>query len=252
MQTLKDEFLEILSNYQGILHKVNLIYFRNKTDREDNFQEIIYQLWKSFPGLQNRKSIGSWIYTVSINTSISRLKKESRIEYHEKLPESADRFDIVEELTLNEKFRMLLKAIYHLNEIDKSIMLLFLEERSYDEIAEILGISKSNVGVRINRAKELLKQRIRLLSGWLLGKYSRLYIVLIPILLVMINLSIHVYYEYKPFIEVMKDEESIYGLIISFVVGLFVSWFAVNRIRRFQIKNLEFLKELHDQLCQAQ
>jgi RNA polymerase sigma-70 factor (ECF subfamily) len=238
MQTLKDEFLEILSNYQGILHKVNLIYFRNKTDREDNFQEIIYQLWKSFPGLQNRKSIGSWIYTVSINTSISRLKKESRIEYHEKLPESADSFDIVEELTLNE--------------IDKSIMLLFLEERSYDEIAEILGISKSNVGVRINRAKELLKQRIRLLSGWLLGKYSRLYIVLIPILLVMINLSIHVYYEYKPFIEVMKDEESIYGLIISFVVGLFVSWFAVNRIRRFQIKNLEFLKELHDQLCQAQ
>jgi RNA polymerase sigma-70 factor (ECF subfamily) len=160
MQSFKEEFLEILSNYQGILHKVNLIYFRNKTDREDNFQEIIYQLWKSFPGLQNRNSIGSWIYAVSINTSISRLKKESRIEYREKLPESTDIFDIVEELSLNEKFQILLKAIHKLNEIDKSIMLLYLEEKSYDEIAEILGISKSNVGVRINRTKEVLKQNI--------------------------------------------------------------------------------------------
>jgi len=164
MLTLKDEFLEILSNYQGILHKVNLIYFRNKSDREDNFQEIIYQLWKSFPGLQNRNSIGSWIYAVSINTSISRLKRESRIEYREKLPESIDRYDIVEELSFNENQRVLLQAIYHLNEIDKSIMLLYLEEKSYDDIAEILGITKSNVGVRINRAKELLKQNLKHLN----------------------------------------------------------------------------------------
>ena len=160
MQSLKEEFLEILSKYQGILHKVNLIYFRNKTDREDNFQEIIYQLWKSFPSLQNRNSIGSWIYAVSINTSVSRLKKESRMEYREKLPESIDKFDLIEELTLNEDSRMLLHAIYKLNGIDKSIMLLYLEEKSYDEIAEILGISRSNVGVRINRAKELLKQNL--------------------------------------------------------------------------------------------
>ena len=81
MKSLKEEFLEILSNYQGILHKVNLIYFRNTSDREDNFQEIIYQLWKSFPGLQNKNSIGSWIYAVSINTSISKIKKESRTDH---------------------------------------------------------------------------------------------------------------------------------------------------------------------------
>jgi RNA polymerase sigma-70 factor, ECF subfamily len=162
MKSLKEEFLEILSNYQGILHKVNLIYFRNKSDREDNFQEIIYQLWKSFPGLQNKKSIGSWIYAVSINTSISKIKRESRIEYREKLPDSFDRIDIIEELSLNERYRVLLQAIYNLNEIDKSIMLLYLEEKSYDEISEITGISKSNVGVRINRAKELLKQSLKI------------------------------------------------------------------------------------------
>ncbi|HZK96576.1 MAG TPA: RNA polymerase sigma factor [Prolixibacteraceae bacterium] len=160
MESLKEEFLEILSNYQGILHKVNLIYFRNKSEREDNFQEIIYQLWKSFPKLQNKNSIGSWIYAVSINTSISKLKKESRIVYREKLPELIDKFDLIEELTFSDASRRLLKAIYNLNEIDKSIMLLYLEEKSYDEIAEILGISKSNVGVRINRAKEALKQNL--------------------------------------------------------------------------------------------
>jgi len=164
MKSLKEEFLEILSNYQGILHKVNIIYFRNKSDREDNFQEIIYQLWKSYPELQNRNSIGSWIYAVSINTSISKLKKESRIEYRENLPESIDKIDIIEEFLLNEASQMLLKAIYNLNKIDKPIMLLYLEEKSYEEIAEIIGISKSNVGVRINRAKELLKQNLNHLN----------------------------------------------------------------------------------------
>lgn len=97
--------------------------------------------------------------------------------------------------------------------------------------------------------KDWLEQRIKLLSRWLLGKYSKLYIVLIPVLLVMINLSIHVYYEYKPFIEVMKNEESLYGLIIGFPIGLFVSYFAINKIRKYQIKNLEFLKELYGHLC---
>lgn len=161
MKSLKDEFLEILTNYQNILHKVNLIYFRNHTDREDNFQEITYQLWKSFPDLQNKSSIGSWIYAVSINTSISRLKKKSRIEYRDNLPESMDSIDTVEEISMHENYKLLIQAIYNLNEIDKSLMLLYLEEKSYDDIAEILGITKSNVGVRINRAKEILKRNLK-------------------------------------------------------------------------------------------
>jgi len=90
--------------------------------------------------------------------------------------------------------------------------------------------------------------RIKLLSSWLLGKYSKLYIVLIPILLIMINLSIHVYYEHKPFVEVLKNEESVYGLIVGFIIGLFVSYFAINKIRKYQINNLEFLKELNSAL----
>lgn len=161
MKSTKDEFLEILSNYQGILHKVSLVYFKNKPDREDNLQEIIYQLWKSFPSLKNHKSIGSWIYAVSINTSISRVKKVSRIEYRETIPEFPDKSNALDEMSMNESFQLLLDAIYQLDELDKSIMLLYLEEKSYDEMAEIIGITKSNVGVRINRAKELLKQNFK-------------------------------------------------------------------------------------------
>jgi RNA polymerase sigma-70 factor (ECF subfamily) len=161
MKSTKEEFLEILSNYQGILHKVSLVYFRNKPDREDNLQEIIFQLWKSFPGLKNHTSIGSWIYAVSINTSISRIKKVSRIEYRETIPEMPDKSNVIDEMSMNESFQILLAAIYNLDELDKSIMLLYLEEKSYDEIANIIGISKSNVGVRINRAKELLRQNLK-------------------------------------------------------------------------------------------
>ncbi len=164
MALLKNEFLEILTNYQGILYKVSLVYFKSKTDREDNFQEIVYQLWKSYPGLKNKSSIGSWIYKVSINTSISRIKKQRRIEYKENIPELPDNSDIIEEISKNESLQLLINAIYNLDEIDKSIMLMYLEEKNYNEIAEIIGISKSNVGVRINRAKKILKQNFEHLN----------------------------------------------------------------------------------------
>ncbi|MFW5820783.1 MAG: RNA polymerase sigma factor [Bacteroidota bacterium] len=161
MESTKKEFLKILSNYQGILHKVNLVYFKIKSDREDNLQEIIYQLWKSFPNLKNRDSLGSWIYAISIHTSISRLKKQSRIEYRESIPELSDTNNFFNELTRSESLNQLLNAIHKLDEINRSIMLLYLEEKSYEEIAEILGITKSNVGARISRAKEILKQNLK-------------------------------------------------------------------------------------------
>ncbi len=164
MKSLKEEFLEILSDYQGIVYKVCLVYFKNKTDREDNFQEIIYQLWKSYPKLKNRKSMGSWIYAIAINTSISRVKRGFRIEYKNEIPDLADQSNVIDEMIKDESLGLLLNAIYNLDEIDKSIMLLYLDEKSYAEIADIIGISKSNVGVRINRAKKILKQELKILN----------------------------------------------------------------------------------------
>lgn len=119
-------------------------------------------------------------------------------------------------------------------------------------VVSLLSWNKLQNNTQNLSLKDWLEHRIKLLSGWLTDKYSRLYIVLIPILLIMINMSIHVYYEHKPFIEVIKNEESIFGLIIGFLIGLFVAWFVVNKIRRYQIKNLEFLKEVLGQLCDIQ
>lgn len=115
-------------------------------------------------------------------------------------------------------------------------------------IISLLSLNKLQSNKCNLSLKEWLEQRIKLLSRWLLGKYSKLYIVLIPLLLVMINLSIHVYFEYRPFLEVIKNDESIYGLTIGFLIGLFVSYFGISKIRKYQIRNLEFLKGLYSRL----
>jgi hypothetical protein len=115
-------------------------------------------------------------------------------------------------------------------------------------IISLLSINKLQNNKYNLSLKDWLEQRIKLLSRWLLGKYSKLYIVLIPLLLVMINLSIHVYFEYKPFHEVMRNGESIYGLAIGILIGLFVCFFAISKIRKYQIRNLEFLKGLFSHL----
>ena len=91
--------------------------------------------------------------------------------------------------------------------------------------------------------------RIRLLSKWLTGRFSKLYLFVIPILYILTVLSIHVYYENKSFIDVLNTEESVIGLIVGAPIGLFVSYFAVRRIRRYQLNNLNFLKDLYGRLC---
>lgn len=160
MKSIQEDFLKIVSNYQGIIHKVNLIYFRVIVDREDNFQEILLQLWKSFPQLKDRTKIGSWIYAVAINTSISKIRKDSKLVFQEltdstpemSLEDNADSFEV------DVNFQKLIEALRQLNQIDRSIMLLYLEELDYNEIAEIMGITSTNVGVRINRSKKQLKK----------------------------------------------------------------------------------------------
>lgn len=158
MKLLEQDFLKMLSNYQGIIHKVNLIYFRSDMDKQDNFQEVVYQLWRSFPTLKNREKLASWIYAVAINTSISKIRKDSKLEFYESIPD----FRVVEqdEYDDNENYQKLINALYKLNAIDKSIMLLYLEDFSYEEIAEIVGVSASNVGVKIHRLKNHLQKQL--------------------------------------------------------------------------------------------
>ncbi|MFA6745165.1 MAG: RNA polymerase sigma factor [Bacteroides graminisolvens] len=158
MQNLQKEFLKILTDYQGIIHKVNLAYFKSDMDKQDNFQEIVYQLWRTFPTLINREKPASWIYAVAINTSISKIRKDSKLKFYDVVPD----FTVVEphEYGENTNYCKLMNALYKLNEIDKSIMLLYMEEFSYEEIAKIVGVSVSCVGVKIHRLKDQLQKQL--------------------------------------------------------------------------------------------
>ena len=163
MKSNQKEFLKILSAYQGIIHKVNQVYFKSKIDKEDNFQEVVYQLWRSFPSLQNKEKPDSWIYAVAINTSISKVRQDSRIEFCD-ASDSALNIEAAtpnEQQEQNENYQRLINALYKLNEIDKSIMLLYMEDYSYEEIAEIVGMSSSNIGMKIHRLKNRLQKQLK-------------------------------------------------------------------------------------------
>ena len=94
-----------------------------------------------------------------------------------------------------------------------------------------------------------LEARIEQLSKWLTGRFSKLYLFLIPLLYLLILLSIHVYFEYKPFVEVLHTEGSVVGLIVAVPIGLFVSYWSARKIRKYQLQQLDFLKDLHRRLC---
>lgn len=96
--------------------------------------------------------------------------------------------------------------------------------------------------------KNWLESRINLLSKWLTGRFSQLYLHLIPFLYVLTVLSIHVYFENKSFIDVLHTEESIIGLLVGAPIGLFVSYLGARKVRKYQLNNLEFLKDLHGRL----
>lgn len=161
MESTKEDFLKIISDYQGIIHKVNLIYFKTSADKDDNFQEILLQLWRSFPSLKDKTKIGSWIYAVAINTSISKIRKDSRLIFTDSIPETEPMEDDTDNFESDINHQKLIEALHKLNEIDRSIMLLYLEDLDYNQIAEIIGITSTNVGVRINRSKKQLKKYLK-------------------------------------------------------------------------------------------
>ena len=160
MESQKEEFVKILSAYQGIIYKVSMAYFSAWADREDNFQEVAYQLWKSFPRLRDRSKIGSWIYAVAINTSISKVRSNAR-PAAPGIGLEAAQDDAVDRIERAIDSGRLVDAIQVLDEIDRAIMLLYLEDLTYEEIAGITGVASSNVGARISRAKDKLRQYLK-------------------------------------------------------------------------------------------
>jgi len=155
---LEKEFLHIITENQGIIHKVCSIYCDLEEDRRDLFQEILAQLWKSFPSFRNESKFTTWMYRVALNTAITSFKKDKR--QPDKTGISYENIQLAEEMydtRTEEQIKMLNQAVSHLTGIEKSIILLFLEDKKYEEIAEITGITQNYVRVKMNRIKKKLK-----------------------------------------------------------------------------------------------
>jgi len=152
-------FLKIIAEHIGIIHKVCNVYCNNQEEKRDMMQEITFQLWKAFPSFREQSKFTTWMYRIALNTAITNIRKSKRHPLIEALTdqhqEVVDREDIP---SLDEDINMLFKAIVKLNEIDKAIILLYLEKKSYAEIGEITGLSEKNVSVKLVRIKAKLKK----------------------------------------------------------------------------------------------
>ncbi len=159
------ELMERINDNQKIIYKICNSYCNNKDDREDLAQEIIYQLLRSYRSFNDQYKFSTWMYRVALNVAISfyRKKKTSgTITYEPVLQDRKD--DVHSSAELENNLAILEKFINELKELDKALMILYLESKSYKEIAEILGISETNIATKISRIKETLKQKFLTLN----------------------------------------------------------------------------------------
>ncbi|MFV8351995.1 RNA polymerase sigma factor [Flavobacterium sp. XS1P32] len=161
MKAKEQDFLTRIEKHKGILYKVSKMYMDNHDDQQDLFQEIVCQLWKSYDSFRNESQFSTWMYRVAINTAIVFLKKEKRkVDKYEiaseNIKEETDDSEIKES-----QIEHFYKAVQKLEKIDKAIIFYQLEGFSHKEIGDNLGISEGNARVKLNRAKEKLKEIIK-------------------------------------------------------------------------------------------
>lgn len=155
---MKSDFQGFLDNNHRVIAKVCRIYTDQSADFNDYYQECIVQLWRSFDSFRGESKVSTWVYRVCLNVCLSQLRSKKRIVPTElrEIPDIADNTAQDQE----EKMECLYRAIRQLKESDRAIILLYLEDKSYKEMADILGITVSNVGVKVNRVKAQLKKLI--------------------------------------------------------------------------------------------
>jgi len=157
--TIQDQFLQLVKEHSGMIHKVCRLYGHAETDRQDLFQEIIIQLWKSFPRFRGDSKFSTWLYRIALNTAISDLRKQKRqidIVYSDLPVKDLEETEVDREK--EEQLKQLYTAIGQLGEIEKAIVMLYLEDKSYEEMEDILGINQNNLRVKMNRIKEKLRK----------------------------------------------------------------------------------------------
>lgn len=152
---MKDKFTDEIFPHQALIHKICRMYRDTLEDQEDLFQEIIYQLWKSYPNFQGKSKITTWMYRIGLNTAMASFRKPKiKLLYSEGIAEKKTPQEVETDSWREE---LLFDAIRKLEEDERALIGLYLDNLSYVEIAEVIGISENNVGVRLNRIKTKLK-----------------------------------------------------------------------------------------------
>lgn len=158
----KDQFLNILEKNIGIILKISRVYTKIEQDREDLINDIILELWKSFKNFKGDSKISTWIYRVALNVSMNykRNRKNNSLFYSINDFQKEEIQSWLIEQDNSSELEILYNCIDELGEINKAIILLYLDGNSHDEISEIIGISKTNVGTRISRIKEQIRNLV--------------------------------------------------------------------------------------------
>jgi RNA polymerase sigma factor (sigma-70 family) len=152
------QFEKHIRENENLIYKICRIYAYSQADRQDLFQEIVIQLWQSFSNFKGQSKFSTWLYRVAINTAITGLRKQKDfIESYEPdtLPQQVADTASVEE---DEKLQQLYKAIEQLNQVEKAIVMLYMEDKTYEEMEDILGINQGTLRVKMNRVKDKLRQ----------------------------------------------------------------------------------------------
>ena len=155
---IQHNFVELLEKHQNIVHKVCRLYTNNYDAHNDLFQEISIQLWKAYPKFRGDSKFSTWMYRLALNTAITLYRKSKRTV-------NTTEFDAVQfkiksedyDDTEEEQLKLLYKAVHQLNDIEKALVFLYLEDKSYREISETMGISEVNARVKMNRVKTKIK-----------------------------------------------------------------------------------------------
>ena len=155
-------FLGVLNARKGIVYKIANSYCRNSRYRNDLVQEIILQLWKAFPTYDSQFEPGTWMYRIALNVAISFYRKDKKVTGTQ-LNDELLQFVADDQPDENEaNVQLLYKFIGELDELNKALMLLYLDDKSQKQMAEILGISETNVATKIGRIKEKLREKFKL------------------------------------------------------------------------------------------
>jgi len=154
---IEQEFLSVIREYERVIYKVCYLYTTKNAPLGDLYQEVVLNIWKAYPKFRKECKVSTWIYRIALNTCISFIRKEKHTPELVTLTREAD-WMTEDRDPLTEMLRELYRLINHLGQLDKSIILLYLEEKSYEEIGEITGLTVTNVATKLSRIKDKLKK----------------------------------------------------------------------------------------------